>query len=59
MGFRASHRPHVPPTRTLPKSKVRIGDNTATDGLARSRAPISNPLTCVLVTRTYLEVHPG
>jgi hypothetical protein len=30
-----------------------------TDGLARSRAPISNPLTCMLVTRTYLEVHPG
>jgi hypothetical protein len=40
-------------------SYFRIGDNTATDGLARSRAPISNPLTCVLVTRTYLEVHPG
>jgi len=37
----------------------RIADNTATDGLARSRAPISNPLTCMLVTRTYLEVHPG
>ena len=37
----------------------RVGDNTATDGRARSRAPIPNPLTCVLVTRTYLEVHPG
>ena len=42
-----------------PSRNVRIADNTATDGLARSRAPISNPLTCVLVTRTYLEVHPG
>ncbi len=43
----------------LLSAHFRIADNTATDGLARSRAPISNPLTCVLVTRTYLEVHPG
>ena len=43
------------PEVTPERCNVRVGDNTATGGLARSRAPISNPLTCVLVTGSILK----